>query len=472
MRRYLGIRTMVAGCLAFMPLLGISPDTDQAVAAPPPPEPIYRLRITIKTSSTSQALYLEPPSDFVTARVSEHLSGGTVGLGHFGAGPLSVSVSESSERVVVRYVVALTPDTASDLVFRSVKANSGRSTIMIANLNRASPEPIRSIRHKRSHGLVRTFRLSVKSVAARGPVPGTVPLNPRVYSFYYPWYQRSYWFGGAIARYNRNEQPYDSDDPEAIDRHIRQARTARIDGFISSWFGPGTMTDENLNVVFDRLPEHGFNVAVYFETLGESFTSKRAVADAFRYLFTNFTSRPQYARYRGDPVIYIYQPQSVLRPYDGSANPRYRRVWRSIFRTLRAEGYEFSTVASSADPRDLRVFDGLHLYGVRTSHGFNRQMSLIARAFAAIHGGKRRIWVVPVAPGYDDRHLEDRAGMLVPRNQGAHYRSQWQTAITIHADAAAVLSFNEWYETTNIEPNRRWGDLYLDITRRKAGSYK
>lgn len=469
------VRTRHAALLAVIVLLSALtvPRAPVAEAASSPPEPIYRLLITIRSSSTSQALFLGDPADVVTARATvKRPATAVAGVGTFGAGPLSVSRPESADRVRVRYVVAVTPAGASSLTLRSVKASSGTSTIVIANANGSDPRRIATFRHRRSHGVERILRLPTEVVAAGGAVAGTAPLSPRVHAFYYPWYLQSYWFGRAIAEYNRNERPYDSGDTEAIQRHLRQARAAGIDSFISSWFGPGTMTDDNLKILFDQLPEQGFKVGVYFETLSEDFSSKRAVLDAFRYILTNYATRPQYEQYRGKPVVYIYLPQFVLRPASDSPNPRYRRVWRQIFRTLREEGFDFATTGMSGDPRDLRVFDGLHLYSPRTTFEYNRQMGLIGRAYAAVHGGRRRTWAVTVAPGYDERHLEDRAGLFVPRNEGDHYRDQWGTAIRTHADTAVILSFNEWYETTNIEPNRRWGDLYLDITARKAARYK
>jgi hypothetical protein len=35
-----------------------------------------------------------------------------------------------------------------------------------------------------------------------------------------------------------------------------------------------------------------------------------------------------------------------------------------------------------------------------------------------------------------------------------------------------VVSFNEWMETTTIEPNLEWGNLYLDLTSTLAGRYR
>ena len=55
--------------------------------------------------------------------------------------------------------------------------------------------------------------------------------------------------------------------PQAIARHIEQAQAAGIDGFITSWWGPGTETDRNLVTLLDLAEERDFKVAIYFETL-------------------------------------------------------------------------------------------------------------------------------------------------------------------------------------------------------------
>jgi hypothetical protein len=100
-------------------------------------------------------------------------------------------------------------------------------------------------------------------------------------------------------------------------------------------------------------------------------------------------------------------------------------------------------------------------------------MSLVARAWGAVHGGPRRVYGASILPGYDDRHLAGRPeSTYMPRDNGALYRAQWGSATQSGADQALVVSFNEWPETTNIEPNLEWGNLYLDMTAQLATVFR
>ena len=87
-----------------------------------------------------------------------------------------------------------------------------------------------------------------------------------VWAFYYPWYIMDHWNSNILI--DRPETPYASNDPEAIARHIEQAQSAGIDGFISSWWGPNSPdTDPNLQILLDLALESDFAVTIYFETL-------------------------------------------------------------------------------------------------------------------------------------------------------------------------------------------------------------
>lgn len=457
-------------CVAAM--IGTGIFTVPAEARRPPA--IYRVRITIRTTSSASALSLLSPATFIVGRSRMKGPGGFASFGGFGAGPLRVQKSGGSHSAAASFVVALTPSGAKRLRFASVKGRSGSTTIKIENLNRATKvRRIRLVGHHGYHGSYRTFSIPTRRFAVGGPAPKSAPLQPKVLAFYYSWYKLAHWVGGSLARYNRNDDPYDSGDPSAIGRHIRQAQDAGIDAFLVSWWGRGSFINDNVRTLYRRLKGTGIKAAIYFETRSDAFTSKKRVVKQLKYVLDKYASKPHYLRYQGKPVIYFYSTQHVLRGESGSSNPAYLRVWRNIFKRLRRSGHRFKAVGMATKPGDLGIFDGLHIYSTRTTRTLNRQMTLTTRAYASVHGGGRRVWGTTVAPGYDDRHLTGRSTTTyVPRGAGYHYRTQWSAAIGTFSDQALILSFNEWFETTNIEPNHRWGDKYLRITREKAGRYK
>jgi hypothetical protein len=445
-----------------------------APAASAAGEHIYLMRVKVTTSANQQIVYFQSPTTFIFGRgeITKGAKRASTSSGSFGAGSLVLTRTRGRKPVSASFKVAITTPPSASFSLTSVKHGKGVSQIVVQNLNRKPARTIGRWSHRKKHHESRTLPIPTKKVVARGPARKTEPLSPRVLAFYYPWYSRSSWFGASVARYNRNERPYSSDEADAVQRHLSQARHARIDAFVSSWFGPDTQTDRNTKVLFDQLPGSGVKVALYFETLSEAFSSRKKVIGGLKYALDTYGEDPHYSTFHHRPLIYIYSPQHLYRSEGEPATPHYRRKWRSILRSLRSDGYRFATVASSLDRRDLRVFDGLHIYSARTSYTTTRRMSLESRAYASMFGGKRRLWGSPVVPGYDERHLPDRGGLHIPRARGAYYRSQWRSADEIRADQALILSFNEWYETTNIEPNRRWGKKYLDLTRAYSAAFR
>ena len=473
-------RVAVSTALASLALPGLALVGPHRVAAQPGADPIYRLRVTLATTSSSESLYLSGPAWFLEGRTVARTRRTGVGssFGAFGGGPLRVWQPARPKHRWARAVfdVALISRGATRLHLTSVKGSRGKTVISVANRNLTTPVHIRTILHGRGGGTVRRFAIRTRAVAARGPVTGTAPLPPMVLAHYYPWYKMQTWYETSFAPYNHNDHPYDSSDPTVIARQIQQARAAGIDGFISSWWGAGSGTDKNLAILWNSLPATGFKVAVSVNGFSSNFSTVGDWVRQLRYVLDTYGTRPQYLRVRGEPVIYLWATFYVLRGEQGPYNPYYRSVWHRIFHRLRSAGYRFRAIGMYKDnPGDLSIFDGLRTYVTRTPGAdawIDRKMELISRAYAAIHGGHRRIWGSGIFPGYDDRQTDRTYPFYLPRNDGALYRAQWADAIGADSDQALVATFNEWHETTNIEPNRRWGDLYLGITANRAAAFK
>jgi hypothetical protein len=69
--------------------------------------------------------------------------------------------------------------------------------------------------------------------------------------------------------------------------------------------------------------------------------------------------------------------------------------------------------------------------------------------------------IVPVIPGYVDRHLEREHPMEYSRRDGRMYHDQWQRALAERPELIIVYSWNEHFEQTAIEPTDAWGDRYV-----------
>jgi hypothetical protein len=285
-----------------------------------------------------------------------------------------------------------------------------------------------------------------------------------VWAFYYPWYRLDDW--GSEILVDRPATPYASHDPEAIDLHIEQAQEAGIDGFISSWWGPDSDTDQNLVPLLDLAQERGFAVTIYFETLrGDGPQPKHEIIRWLRYLLTTHADHPAFYRVNGVPLIVFWASGSV--PIE---------TWQEIFETLRAEGLDLFTLGIGYSPANFEVFDGIHEYGVflnedlwQTFQGVSR----MTRFYPLLAGdGAPRIWAATVQPGYDDRLIPGREGLYRDRENGDFYRSTFDAALASDPDWIFISTWNEWWEHTHIEPSENFGELYLEITQAYAHQWK
>ncbi len=306
--------------------------------------------------------------------------------------------------------------------------------------------------------------------ATLATVATTVAHVPRVVerralAFYYMWYDVASWSSPKL--FDRSTVPYGSDDRSTMEQHVGAARGAGLDGFIASWWGPHDRSDRDLATLLDVALERSFQVSVYIETLydGVHGRSQADLTTWLDYVISTYGAHPAFLRVQGRPVIFFYATDAVP-----------DATWRSVFADVRAHGHDALFLAHSYDPGKLDVFDGLHQYGVlqypdpagpvrRVARGVRYRPILDANA-------PLKLWVGTGMPGYDDTLLGRPQPLSQPRESGAYYRTTLDAAIATDPDLLIVTSWNEWWESTNIEPSVTFGDLYLRITKERADAWR
>ena len=68
---------------------------------------------------------------------------------------------------------------------------------------------------------------------------------------------------------------------------------------------------------------------------------------------------------------------------------------------------------------------------------------------------------MPIHPGHDNSGFRPKDFFIIPREDGATLRGYLRAATEARADAILLTSFNEWPETTVVEPSSSWQDPYL-----------
>jgi hypothetical protein len=92
-------------------------------------------------------------------------------------------------------------------------------------------------------------------------------------------------------------------------------------------------------------------------------------------------------------------------------------------------------------------------------------------AMGALVHDQGGIWIAPAAPGFDARKLG--GSRVVERRDGATLLDSLSAAMTSAPDAVGLISWNEFSESSHVEPSQRYGRRYLDALtslRREPGS--
>ncbi|MBS3788226.1 hypothetical protein KGY79_08550 [Candidatus Bipolaricaulota bacterium] len=295
---------------------------------------------------------------------------------------------------------------------------------------------------------------------------GKLDVDKKVLAFYYPWYGSPEGPTGKWNHWNPNESfastnvpkagYYDSKSEETIRRHIRQAKQNGIDGFIVSWWGPYSFSDQTLKKFMEISEEMDFQFSIYFEKA----SSKRDMVRQLSCVFDNYTGSESFLRVIGKPVIFCYG--RVTHQYDPS-------VWQEVFSELEKKGHSGFFIGDGLSSDILSAFDGLHTYNPVNTPLDELTDDYESASFQA--EVRDKLFAATVVPGYDDTVIRD-PGMVKERNGGDLYRKFWEIARNSQPDWILITSFNEWHEGTEIEQSEEYGAEYLTLTRDFAEEWK
>jgi len=446
------------------------------VAAAPcwPADAIYPIDIVLTTTSDWTDASIVGATLVITSQVIVE-SPEAAGLQVSALSSMSVSKSiDDPHRVSVRFEAVLA-DPAGWLVLRIAKGHLGATTVSV--YERGGSEPLVRCTHAGvapgsdpANAREFSFRASEITSAVAGKDLGSADTTyggPLVLAFYYPWYGtpdgpsgRWVHWNPYRAHHDSAHDPaaglYDSNDPETIRRHIREAKSAGIDGFIASWWGTHGFEDRAFDVLARIAEEEDFLVTIYYEDAG---VASEIVSD-LSYLLARHQDNTAWLRVDGRPVVFFYV--RVTHKFTLAQ-------WEDVFSQLEARDRPVFSVADGLRNDFLGVFDGIHTYN---PVGLTRQdcaaqyasASLLARA-------QDRLFAATILPGYDEAYKNPSLTYL-DREDGDTYHAYWTLARASSPHWILITSFNEWHEGSEIEPSLEFGTTYLEITAEEAAAWK
>lgn len=425
----------------------------------------YKLRVEFSTTSDWSNVHIDSVPIFESLLVSQ-----SDGLASYSVGRDSTSISQpindalAGQEVSVVFDTAMAPEAFRLPVdLRIEKGHIGRSRVRIHKLLPTGPVLLGEWEHTGvvpdGDVLPNVIYLSVDlgKVLDEAPYQVTTPGDGKMaWAFYFPWYDQADW----TARQNLKDvpaQPYDSADGATIARHIDQAKGAGLSGFIVTWQGPGSVSDQALPTILHTADQKDFAISVRFETLDEQ-GQPRAQAELTQrliLLLNNYGPHSAFMKADGRPVVFLA---------DSGALPI--ETWMTVLQLVRAQGLDGFFLGESGVQSDLDVLDSLYTDTLTdftsTTAFFFSVMPRSRYRYLLAEDPRVILYTNTLQPGYDDELLAvPGQAHVVDRQNGATYQSLIEIAGFRDPDWILVNSWNQYYENTHIEPSELYGDQYL-----------
>ena len=345
-------------------------------------------------------------------------------------------------------------------------------------------------------------------LVAQAVLADTIPEGPpRVFAAYYTWYGAPWGQAGAFAHwtYDRKDNedssqgtydpenvvlppairalssgaypligPYDSMEPEVVRWHMRLAKAAGIDAFLVDWWGPATWQtpkgwthDVFVNTVLPVAEQEGFKVALFDECPQFVDDFEQVCRWTTTYL-KRFKDSPAWLHIDGKPVWAVYQlwegkltadqGKELIRRVEAQVGPVFWIFDRMRCRATGPGEIELFTPTDWLKIDSLDCIMGYAMFSTWAVDTYEGLKPLYADFARQVQEAGRRV-MLPVHPGHDNRRINPKPYWMKRRN-GETLSGFWRAAMQAQADYILITSFNEWPETTVVEPSLTWGDPY------------
>jgi hypothetical protein len=302
--------------------------------------------------------------------------------------------------------------------------------------------------------------------------------KPALWAMYYAWYQTangphgksSMWTLDGTNQPRSKAQPligyYDSDNADVVRWHVRLAKAAGIDAFLCSWWGGANISGAAFEkVIVPIAAEEKFKVAICSE-LAQFHHDVKVLVRQMSDVLRRVKDSPAYLRMDGKPVVYLYQV-----PFDPKLTPA---TFAELARSVQAEvGPVYWMMDKVTNPRGtglnfpdewlklppISMFGFYGTFSIQRIWRYDELAPHYTRLVRQAHAAGKKVFL-PAHPGLDNSGIQSPY-FIIPRDDGATLRGYLRAITDAGADVALLTSWNEWPETTVVEPSSSWPDPYF-----------
>jgi glycosyl hydrolase family 99 len=273
--------------------------------------------------------------------------------------------------------------------------------------------------------------------------------DPPVFAYYYIWFNPTSWDRA------KTDYPllghYSSDERQIMRQHIRWAKQAGISGFLVSWKSTSDL-NRRLSKLLTVARDENFKLGIIYQ--GLDFAREPLPAETVAHdleLFSNRFAHRKPFRFLSKPLVIWSGTWRFSRPEVASVTNGVRDRLLLLASERNAPGYH--RIADLVDG-DAYYWSSVNPDTYPNYEGKLNEMS------TAVHR-RQGLWIAPVAPGFDARLIGGTT--VVPRNNGATMRREYNAAIGSSPDMVGLISWNEFSENSHIEPSRKYDSRGLDV---------
>ena len=298
----------------------------------------------------------------------------------------------------------------------------------------------------------------------------TVPITPAL-SNTLVWAHWLGWFG--LPNHRQPVPPYFSTDPATIRRQITTAQALGIDGFIVDWYGPTTgqsLVNETDRAFINQATQvllaeagkvSGFHIALMYdygtlEGISGAGRSTQMVAD-LSYARDNYLTDTAYLIYNNQPLLFLFPYPLIVPDVDLGA------VTTALSPTNASLIYQNPTTSTEIFDYVDGFFSWVQPTGGWQPDGsdwgegyldwFYRTMANPTLPYSQM------LTIGAVWPGFNDTLAPWRTGppRFIARRDRQTWVDTWALAITHTPPIVQIATWNDWEESTAIEPEESHG---------------